>query len=65
MESKGFRLSRNKTKYIKCKFNKRQTNNNLEVKIEEYIIPKVLSFKYLRLIIQSNGEIDGDVIYRI
>ena len=33
LESKDFCLSRNKTKYMKCKFNKRQTNDNLEVKI--------------------------------
>ena len=65
LESKGFRLSRSKTEYMECKFNKRQTNNNLEVKIGEHIIPKVSSFKYLGSIIQSNGEIDGDVIHRI
>ena len=65
LESKGFRLSRNKTEYMECKFNKRQTNNNLEVKIGEHIIPKVSSFRYLGSIIQSNGEIDGDVTHRI
>ena len=33
LESKGFRLSRNKTEYIEYKFSKRQTSSNLEVKI--------------------------------
>ena len=50
---------------MEYKFNKRQTNNNLKVKIREHIIPKVLNFKYLISIIQSNGEIDGDLIHRI
>ena len=65
LESKGFRLSRSKTEYMECKFNRRQTNNALEVKIGEHVIPKVSSFKYLGSIIQCNGEIDGDVIHRI
>ena len=65
LQSKGFRLSRNKTEYMECKFNKRQTDNGSEVKIGEHVIPKVSSFKYLGSIIQSNGEIDGDVIHRI
>ena len=65
MELKGFRLSKNKTEYMKCKFNKRQTNDNLEVKIGEHIIPKVSSFRYLGSIIQSNGEIDRDVTHMI
>ena len=43
LESKGFCLSKNKMEYMKCKFNKRQTNNNLEMKIGEHIIPKVSS----------------------
>ena len=64
LESKNFCLNRNKTEYIKCKFNKKQITNILEVKIGEYIIPTVSSFQYLWSIIQSNGEIDGDVTHR-
>ena len=44
LESKGFLLSRNKKEYMECKFNKKQTNNDLEVKIGEHVIPKVSSF---------------------
>ena len=51
LELKDFCLSKNKTKYMECKFNKRQTNNDLEVKIEECVILKVLNFQYLRSII--------------
>ena len=38
LESNAFHLNRNKIEYIECRFNKRQTNNNLKVKIEEHII---------------------------
>ena len=46
LKSKGFRLSKNNTEYIKCKFNK-CINNNLEMKIGEHIISKVSSFDIL------------------
>ena len=65
LKSKDFHLSRNKIEYMECKFNKRQTNNNLEVKIGEHIILMVLSFQYLGSITQNNGEIDEDVIHKI
>ena len=50
---------------MKYKFNKRQTNNNLDVKIRNYIIRNMSSFRYLELIIQSNRKIDNDVMHRI
>ena len=65
MESKDFHLKRNKTKYMECKFNKRQINNNLEVKIGEYIVLNVSNFRYIGSIIQSNGQINGDVMHKI
>ena len=40
LESKGFRLSRSKTKYIECKFSKKQTNSDVYVKIGEYAYHK-------------------------
>ena len=46
---------------MKYKFNKKQTNNDLEVKIREHIIPKVSRFQYLGLILQS----DGNAVHRI
>ena len=41
LKSKTFRLRWSKTKYMECKFSKRQTNNDLEIKIGVYIIPQV------------------------
>ena len=51
--------------YMEHKFNKRETNNDLEVNIGEHIIPNVSRFRYFGLIVQSDEEIDGDIIHRI
>ena len=64
-ESKDFHLSRNNKKYMEYKFNNWQINDNLEVKIREHVIPKVLNFRYFESIIQNNRKIDRDVTHRI
>ncbi|KAF3655200.1 Protein FLX-like 3 [Capsicum annuum] len=58
LESKGFRLSRTKIEYLKCKF-------DVVVKLDSKVILKRKSFKYLGSMIQGNGEIDEDVKHRI
>ncbi|KAL5187393.1 Craniofacial development protein 2 [Glycine soja] len=65
LETHGFRLSRNKSEYMECKFNKRRRVSNSEVKIGDHIIPQVTRFKYLGSVIQDDGEIEGDVNHRI
>ena len=65
LEAHGFCISRSKTEYMECKFGKRCTNFNLEVKIRNDTILQVTRFKYLGSIIQNDGEIEGDVNYRI
>ncbi|KAL5195585.1 LINE-1 retrotransposable element ORF2 protein [Glycine soja] len=65
LETHGFRLSRSKSEYMKCKFNKRRRVSNSEVKIRDHIIPQVTQFKYLGSVIQDDGEIEGDVNHRI
>ncbi|RZB60825.1 Alcohol dehydrogenase-like 6 [Glycine soja] len=65
LETHGFRLSRSKSEYMECKFNKRRRVSNSEVKIGDHIIPQVTRFKYLGSVIQDDGEIDGDVNHRI
>ncbi|XP_070049847.1 uncharacterized protein [Nicotiana tomentosiformis] len=37
----------------------------MEVRLDTQVIPKRDSFKYLGSIIQGNGEVDEDVMYRI
>ena len=65
LESKGFRLSRSKTEYLKCKFNDVRLENEVVVTLESQVVCKRDSFKYLRSVIQSSGEIDEDVSHRI
>ncbi|KAH1225351.1 LINE-1 reverse transcriptase [Glycine max] len=65
LETHGFRLSRSKSEYMECKFNKSRRVSNLEEKIRDHIIPQVTRFKYLGSVIQDDGEIEGDVNHRI
>ncbi|KAH1210522.1 LINE-1 retrotransposable element ORF2 protein [Glycine max] len=65
LETHGFRLSRSKSEYMECKFNKRRRVSNSEVKIGDHIIPQVTRFKYLGSVIQDDGQIEGDVNHRI
>lgn len=44
--------------YMEVKFNKRINISNIEVKVGDYIIPKVTQFKFLRPVIQNDGEIE-------
>nr|XP_009773737.1 PREDICTED: uncharacterized protein LOC104223905 [Nicotiana sylvestris] len=65
VESKGFKLSRTKTKYVECKFNDVMGEADVEVRLDSQVILKRESFKYLGSIIQGDGEIDGDITHRI
>jgi len=65
LESKGFRFSRTKTKYLKCKFSDVTHAAEVGMKIDEQVIPKSENFKYLASIIQGDGEIKDDVAHRI
>lgn len=51
--------------YMHYNFSKTDVRSNLEVKIENDIIPHVSQFKYLRSIIPNNGAIDKDVTDKI
>nr|XP_016465244.1 PREDICTED: uncharacterized protein LOC107788098 [Nicotiana tabacum] len=65
LESKGFKLSRTKTKYLECKFIVGAHEAEVEVKLDTQVIPRRDSFKYLGSVIQDNGEIYEDVAHRI
>ena len=43
----------------------RQTKNDFEVKLRKRIISQMSKFQYLGSILQSDREIDEDVIHRI
>ena len=64
MESKGFRLSRTKTEYIRCNFG--TTNREEEdISLEGQVVPRKNTFRYLGSMLQRDGDIDEDVSHRI
>ena len=65
LEVQGFRLSRSKTEYIKCKFKEKRNNKQSVITLDCQQIPVTECYKYLGSIIQKDKEIDGDVNHRI
>ncbi|XP_070004896.1 uncharacterized protein [Nicotiana sylvestris] len=65
LESKRFKLSRTKIKYLECKFSGETRGWEGEVRLDSQVIPMRGSFKYLGSIIQGDGEIDEDVTHHI
>ena len=64
LESKGFRLSRIKTEYMRCDFGG-VVQEEGDVSLEGQIVPKKDIFRYLGSMLQRNGDIDADVSHRI
>jgi len=60
LESRGFRLSRSKTEYLRCEFSGAEGNGG-EVTLGGDAIPKVDKFKHLGSIIEKRGDIDEDI----
>ena len=65
LESRGFRLSRSKTEYMKCKFSDTSWDDGETIKLDGQDIPRSEHFRYLGSIIQCDGNIDRDVTHRI
>jgi len=63
LESKGFRLSRTKTEYMRCDFG--ATHEEGDVSLEGQVVPKRDTFRYLGSMLQRDGDIDEDVSHRI
>jgi hypothetical protein len=64
LEVKGFRLSRSKTKYMRCDFSA-TTQDEGDVRLDGQVVPKKDTFHYLGSMLQKNGDIDDDVSHRI
>ena len=64
LESKGFRLSRTKTEYMRCEFSGVRPENG-DVCLEGKRVPKKDTSRYLGSMLQSDGEIYEDVSHRI
>ncbi|GKA31398.1 ataxia telangiectasia mutated family protein [Tanacetum coccineum] len=67
LENKGLRVSREKTEYIRCDFNRNENNQNEEavIRIGEHILELKESFRYLGSVINKSGRIEDDVTHRI
>jgi hypothetical protein len=63
LEAKGFRLSRSKTEHMKCDFS--ATTQEGDVRLNGQVVPMKDTFRYLRSMLQKNGDIDEDVSHRI
>lgn len=64
LESKGFKLSRTKTEYMRCDFSQMQAEDG-DVILDGQAVPRSNTFRYLGSMLQTNGEIDEDVSHRI
>jgi hypothetical protein len=65
LESKGFRLSRTKTEYMRCGFSTTNHGEEEEVSLEGQVVPQKDTFRYLGSMLQKDGDIDEDVSHRI
>jgi hypothetical protein len=64
LESKDFKLSRTKTEYMRCQFSGENLDDG-DVSLDGRIVPMNDTFRYLRSMLQSEGEIDEDVSHII
>ncbi|KAL4180816.1 hypothetical protein AMTRI_Chr12g268000 [Amborella trichopoda] len=65
LESKGFKISWIKTKYMKCKFSDNRSRDKEVVNIDSQKVQKISYFRYLGSIIQENRAIKKDIAHRI
>ncbi|KAL6554932.1 hypothetical protein OROGR_006190 [Orobanche gracilis] len=65
LESRGFKLSRNKTEYLECKFSGNRSRDAGEITLDGRKVQSADSFRYLGSIIQADGGLDDDVAHRI
>jgi hypothetical protein len=64
LESKGFRLSRTKTEYMRCDFSATR-NEEGDVSLDGQVVAKKDTFRYLGSMLQKDDDIDEDVRHRI
>ena len=64
LESKGFRLSRTKTEYMRCDFGT-TTREEEDVSLKGQVVHRKDTFRYLWSVLQRDRDIDEDVSHRI
>nr|GEY76645.1 hypothetical protein [Tanacetum cinerariifolium] len=66
LEDNGLRVSREKTKYLRCDFGRYEVlPQEVDLRIEDRILQPKESFRYLGSVIHRSGRIDEDVAHRI
>ncbi|GKC24387.1 retrovirus-related pol polyprotein LINE-1 [Tanacetum coccineum] len=67
LEDNGLRVSREKTEYLICDFDKVEItyNEEVDIRIGDKILQPKESFRYLGSMIHKSGRIDEDVSHRI
>ena len=65
LESRGFKISRNKTEYMVCKFSDNQSTNVERVILQNQKLPKRGHFKYFGSIVNKDEDIARYVTHRI
>ena len=63
LESKGFKLSRTKTEYMRCNFT--GVDDEGVIRMDGGVVPTKDVFRYLGSMLQKDGGIDADVNHRI
>ena len=64
LESKGFRLSKSKTEYMRCRFSGVEGGGR-EITMGGVVIPRVEKFRHLGSIIEERGDIDSAISHCI
>jgi hypothetical protein len=64
LESKDFRLSMIKIEYMRYQFSGENSDDG-DVSLDGRVVPMNDTFRYLRSMLQSEGEIDEDVSHKI
>ncbi|XP_071728670.1 uncharacterized protein [Rutidosis leptorrhynchoides] len=67
LESNGLQISRQKTKYLRCDFDRNDDaqEDGVNICIGDQILHQQTSFRYLGSVLHKSGRIDEDVSHRI
>ncbi|XP_071727802.1 uncharacterized protein [Rutidosis leptorrhynchoides] len=67
LERNGLRISRQKTKYLRCDFDRTgdEQNVGVNISIRDRILHPQESFRYLGSVLHKSGRINEDVTHRI
>ena len=65
LESKGFKISHTKTKYMNCNFNGHIKRAETTMRIKDHEIPQSDSLSYLSSIISKDRKIVEDIKHKI